>query len=116
MAGLLSVRGIPSRAISAKTKKGARHHYIEQFRAGEIRVLTNFGVLTEGFDAPAVRAVYVARPTYSPNVYQQMIGRGLRGPLNGGKEVCLIVNVADNMAQFGEALAFHEYEYLWDGK
>ena len=82
---------------------------------GELRVLTNFGVLTEGFDAPAVRAVYVARPTYSPNLYSQMIGRGLRGPENGGKETCLIVNVADNLAQYGESLAFKEWEHLWSG-
>jgi superfamily II DNA or RNA helicase len=114
LAGLLSAEGIPSRAISARTDRGARHHYIERFRAREIRVLTNFGVLTEGFDAPAVDAVYVARPTYSPNMYQQMIGRGLRGPLNGGKEMCLIVNVADNLAAYGESLAFEEWEHLWD--
>ena len=76
-------------------------------------MLSNYAVLTEGFDAPAVRAVYVARPTYSPNLYQQMIGRGLRGPLNGGKDECLIVNVRDNLAQFGESLAFTQFEYLW---
>ena len=77
-------------------------------------MLTNYGVLTEGFDAPAVRAVYVGRPTFSPNRYQQMIGRGLRGPLNGGKEECLIVDVADNILQFGGDLAFRDYEHLWD--
>lgn len=114
MAGLLSVEGVPSKAVSARTDRGARQHYIEQFRTGQIRVLTNYGVLTEGFDAPAVRAVYVARPTYSPNLYQQMIGRGLRGPKNGGKEMCLIVNVADNLMAYGEDLAFHEFEYLWN--
>ncbi len=113
LAGLLSAGGIEARAISAKTDRGARRHYVEQFRNGEVRVLTNFGVLTEGFDAPAVSAVYVARPTYSPNLYQQMIGRGLRGPLNGGKDRCLVVNVADNLAQYGEDLAFRAYEHLW---
>jgi superfamily II DNA or RNA helicase len=113
MAGLLSAEGVPSRAISAKTDRGARRYYIEQFREGEMRVLTNYDVFTEGFDAPAVRAVYVARPTYSPNRYQQMIGRGLRGPLNGGKDLCLIVNVKDNLAEYGESLAFNEFEYLW---
>ena len=71
-------------------------------------------MLTQGFDAPAVRALFVARPTFSPNLYQQMIGRGLRGPLNGGKPECLIVNVADNFFQFGEELAFRKFEYLWD--
>ena len=40
---------------------------------------------------------------------------GLRGPRNGGTERCLLVNVADNVEQFGEQLAFHEFDYLWDG-
>jgi superfamily II DNA or RNA helicase len=113
MAALLNRSGIPAAAISAETAKGLRRHYIERFRGGEIRVLTNYNVLAAGFDAPRVRAVYIARPTYVPNVYQQMIGRGLRGPRNGGTERCLLVNVADNVAQFGERLAFHEFDYLW---
>jgi superfamily II DNA or RNA helicase len=72
-------------------------------------------VLTTGFDAPAIRAIYITRPVYSPLTYQQMIGRGLRGPLNRGKAWCLIVNVADNIEMYGEELAFHEFSYLWDG-
>jgi superfamily II DNA or RNA helicase len=114
MAGLLTLQGISSAAISSRTPPTARRYFVEEFRAGRIRVLTNYAVLTEGFDAPAVRAVFVARPTYSPNLYQQMIGRGLRGPLNGGTEYCLVVNVADNVRQFGEELAFREFEYLWE--
>ena len=114
LAALLSLRGVPSRAISADTAPAARRHYVEEFRSGRIRVLANYAVLTEGFDAPAVRAVYVGRPTFSPNRYQQMIGRGLRGPLNGGKEECLIVDVADNLVEFGGQLAFHDFDYLWD--
>jgi superfamily II DNA or RNA helicase len=109
----LTMGGIPSRAITGETPVGLRRHSIEAFKRGRLRVLTNYGVLTTGFDAPAVRAVYVARPVYSPLLYQQMIGRGLRGPKNGGKEQCLIVNVEDNVMQYGEALAFHGFEYIW---
>ena len=114
MAALLRMAGRTAAPVSAETAPGVRRDVIEKFRRGEIQVLTNYGVLTQGFDAPAVRAIYVARPTFSPNVYQQMIGRGLRGPLNGGKKVCRIVNVEDTFAQFGEALAFQEFEHLWD--
>ncbi len=78
-------------------------------------MLVNYGVLTTGFDAPETRALIVARPVYSPGLYQQMIGRGLRGPLNGGTERCLIVNVADNVAEYGEALAFTRFEHRWGG-
>jgi superfamily II DNA or RNA helicase len=115
MAALLTLEGIPAKPITGLTEPGARRHYIEQFRNGELRVLTNYAVLTQGFDAPAVRAIFVARPTYSPNLYQQMIGRGLRGVENGGKEECLIVNVEDNVRQFGGQLAFRDFEYLWTG-
>ncbi|KGN30534.1 hypothetical protein N802_06875 [Knoellia sinensis KCTC 19936] len=113
LAALLAHRGVPAVAISADTEPAARRHYVEEFKAGRIRVLTNFNVLTQGFDAPKVQAVYVARPTFSPNVYQQMIGRGLRGQLNGGSEEVLIVNVRDNFDQYGDLLAFNAFEYLW---
>jgi superfamily II DNA or RNA helicase len=114
MAALLTRQGIPAAAIAGETDRGARRHYIREFRDGNIRVLTNFNVLTAGFDAPKVRALYIARPTYSVNMYQQMVGRGLRGPQNGGTDRCLLVNVEDNVAQFGEKLAFHDFEYLWN--
>ena len=114
MAALLSREGISAAAISSETKTGQRRYYVEQFRNGQLRVLTNVGVLAAGFDAPKVKAVYVARPTYTPNVYQQMIGRGLRGPRNGGTKECLLVNVADNVLQFGDQLAFYDFDYLWN--
>jgi superfamily II DNA or RNA helicase len=115
MAALLSASGVSAAPVTGQTAPGARRFYVEEFRRKRIRVLTNYGVLTEGFDAPAIAAVYVARPTYSPNLYQQMIGRGLRGPANGGKAECLIVDVADNVRQYHGTLAFTHFNYLWDG-
>ncbi|MDA1348778.1 MAG: DEAD/DEAH box helicase [Chloroflexi bacterium] len=109
----LSMEGIPAFALSSRSSRSRRRHAIQQFKEGTLRVLTNYGVLTTGFDAPAVRAVYVTRPVYSPVLYQQMVGRGLRGPENGGKERCLVVNVSDNVRNYGEELAFHRFEYLW---
>ncbi|MFE0493124.1 DEAD/DEAH box helicase family protein [Streptomyces albidoflavus] len=113
LAAKLGDRGIKAAAIDSSTPPNERRKRIDDFRKGRVQVLTNYGVLTQGFDAPATRVVVVARPTYSPNVYQQMIGRGLRGPKNGGKETCLILNVRDNITNFGEELAFTEFEYLW---
>ncbi len=113
LAALLTYEGVPAVAISGNTDSRIRRHYVEDFKAGRIRVITNHSVFTQGFDAPKVRAVYVTRPTFSPNVYQQMIGRGLRGPLNGGSEEVLIVNIEDTFNQFGELLSFREFEPLW---
>ncbi|NUS29292.1 MAG: DEAD/DEAH box helicase [Streptomyces sp.] len=113
LAAMLNDRGVPSAAVDSTTSPQDRRTRIEKFRNGRIRVLTNYGVLTQGFDAPATRAVVVARPVYSTNVYQQMIGRGLRGPRNGGKDSCLILNVSDNIANFDTQLAFTQFEHLW---
>lgn len=113
LSALLQVRGISSATVSGSTKVRQRRRTLESFRGGEIQVLTNCSLLTQGFDAPGVRALYIARPTFSPNTYIQMVGRGLRGRENGGKEECLIVNVEDTFQAFGETLAFRDFDYLW---
>ena len=113
LAALLTSKGIRSRAVSGETETAARRRMVEEFRCGEIRALVNYGVFREGFDAPKTRAIIVARPVYSPNLYFQMIGRGLRGPKNGGDERCLVLNVQDNIENFQRALAFSELDWLW---
>lgn len=113
LATLLTAKGRRARSIIGKTPAPERERAIQQFKEGQIKVLTNYNVLTQGFDAPMVRAVVVARPTSSMNLYQQMIGRGLRGPLNGGSEEVLILNVADNIRNYGQEMAFQQFERLW---
>ncbi|MGW2216995.1 DEAD/DEAH box helicase [Nonomuraea sp. NPDC001684] len=113
MAAKLKDRGISAAPIESATPDADRRNRIEKFRKGDIRVLTNYGVLAQGFDAPATSVVVVARPVFSPNSYQQMIGRGLRGPRNGGKETCLILDVADNIENFDRRLAFTGFDRLW---
>ena len=113
VAALLNRKGIRSRAVSEETETATRRRVVEEFRGGEVRALVNYGVFREGFDAPKTRAIIVARPVYSPNLYFQMIGRGLRGPLNGGDDRCLILNVRDNIESFDRKLAFSELDWLW---
>ena len=113
LAALLNRQGIAARAVSGETKPDARRRVVEAFRNGEIKALVNYAVFREGFDAPKTRAIIVARPVYSPNLYFQMVGRGLRGPLNGGDERCLILNVRDNIEGFGHSLAFSDLDWLW---
>ena len=113
VAALLNSKGVRSRAVSGETDATVRRDIVERFRDGQLDVLVNYGVFREGFDAPRTRVIIVARPVYSPNLYFQMIGRGLRGPKNGGNERCLIVNVRDNINNFSKALAFSELDSLW---
>lgn len=112
-AALIRSQGRPADAVDGEMRGQERRRKIEAFRAGDTKVLVNCDLLTQGFDAPKVRALYIARPTFSPNRYVQMVGRGLRGPLNGGTEECLVVNVVDTFTQFDRELAYTEFDYLW---
>lgn len=83
--------------VLGTTRPATRRATIERFRSNNLSVLCNYGVLTTGFDAPSVRCVVVARPTASPILYEQMIGRGMRGPEFGGTKECLVIDVDDNI-------------------
>ncbi|PPG57041.1 hypothetical protein C5C27_12010 [Rathayibacter sp. AY2B7] len=116
IASLLRLEGRFAEAVDGKMRRPARRAAIERFKSGAAQFLINCDLLTQGFDAPTVRALYIARPTFSPNRYIQMVGRGLRGPKNGGTDVCTIVNVADTFDQFGADLAYTEFDYLWEDR
>lgn len=114
VAALLTSTGVKARAVSSITESAIRRGVVKEFREGAIKVLVNYGIFREGFDAPKTRAIIVARPVYSPNLYFQMIGRGLRGVKNGGSDRCYILNVKDNVENFERRLAFSDLDWLWD--
>jgi superfamily II DNA or RNA helicase len=70
-----------------------RVQLLAEYKRGEVLILTNCSLFTEGFDAPHTACVILARPTSSELTYLQMIGRGTR--LYPGKENCLIIDVRD---------------------
>lgn len=100
MAEALVRRGHPAAALHGATPRAVRWQTIRQFRLGRIQVLVNCNLLTTGFDAPNVDAIVLARPVESRVLYAQMVGRGLRGPLNGGTESCLILDYEDAAGEF----------------
>lgn len=106
LATLLTLRGRPAASIDQDTNPEDRRVAIERFKSGDLKVLTNYAVLSQGFDAPKTDAVYITRPTSSEVRYQQMVGRGLRGPKNGGTEEVLIVNMLDNIVEFGDSIVY----------
>ncbi|MCW2135108.1 sacsin N-terminal ATP-binding-like domain-containing protein [Arthrobacter sp. VKM Ac-2550] len=113
LASTLRYKDISAASVSGETGRHERRKIIEDFKAGKIRVLANCDLLTQGFDAPGVRALYVARPTFSPSAYIQMVGRGLRGPKNGGKRECLIVDIEDNFGAENHLLGHLDYVDQW---
>lgn len=70
--------GISAEVLHGKLSPDERRTTLKRFSAGDVRVLVNCMILTEGFDAPDVDCVIVARPTKSKPLYIQMVGRGLR--------------------------------------
>jgi DNA repair protein RadD len=110
---LLRRNGRTAEVVTGETRRSTRRQLIEDFRAGHVQVLCNYGVLTTGFDAPKIRAVVIARPTTSVVLYEQMIGRGVRGPNNGGTEECLVIDLADNIKQFQGQMAYARMREFW---
>ena len=99
---------VKSASVTSDMRKVTRSKIIHDFKRGDIKVLTNFGILTTGFDAPNIGAVFITRPTQSLILYSQMIGRGLRGPKVGGRKSCVLIDVVDNITGFGDQSKIYE--------
>lgn len=116
MAFLLREEGISASVISGYTRDASRRELVESFKSGTIRVLCNCEVLTTGFDAPRVSHVVMARPTVSQVLYEQMVGRGLRGRLFGGTDSCVILDCQDD---FGSTpvrpeMGYTRFRRIWE--
>ncbi len=88
-----------SELITGDTPDAERAYFLTRFKAGELKYLVNVNVLTTGFDSPNVDCVCLLRPTMSPGLYYQMVGRGFR--LHPGKENCLVLDFAGNVRRHG---------------
>lgn len=86
---------------------------IEQYRNGEIQVLINVNILTEGTDLPKTHTVFLTRPTVSATLMTQMVGRALRGLKAGGTKEAYIVTFIDN---WNDKIAWVNPESLTDAE
>jgi DNA repair protein RadD len=85
--------------VCGDTPDGERADILARFKAGSLKYLANVNVLTTGFDAPNIDCVAMVRPTMSPGLYYQMVGRGFR--LCEGKENALILDFGGNVMRHG---------------
>jgi superfamily II DNA or RNA helicase len=113
MAFLLRQQGVTAAFVSGNTRDVTRRQVVESFKHGEIKVLCNCEVLTTGFDAPKVTHVVMARPTISQVLYEQMVGRGLRGPRFGGTQDCVIIDCEDNYKVERPVLGYRRFREIW---
>ena len=111
---LYQEHGIKAVAIDSKTPAAERQADIEAFKNGDIQVLVNVDIFSEGFDCPDVEFVQLARPTLSLAKYLQMVGRGLR--VAKGKKNCVIIDNVGLYRVFGLPSQVWNWNVMFEGK
>ncbi len=86
----LKKHGVHAPTVTGKTPKEVRDKLIGDFKAKRVNAVCNVNVLTEGFDAPHIDCIVLLRPTLSPGLFSQMVGRGLRPDVS--KLFCLVLD------------------------
>lgn len=109
--------------VCGETSDKERSEFLSRFRGEQsglfpkppLKYLCNVNVLTTGFDAPNVDCVVLLRPTMSPGLYYQMVGRGFR--LSPGKQNCLVLDYGGNVLRHGpvDAIRIEEKQPAGDG-
>ena len=99
--------GVAVAVVTGDTPQAERDQITRDYQHGRYRALVNVNVLSEGFDATHIDCVVLLRPTLSPGLYYQQVGRGLR--LDPSKESCLVLDFAGNTMTHGpiDALTVH---------
>ena len=90
--------------VSGATPKKEREAILERFKSGETEVVANVGVLSTGFDFPALDTIILARPTMSLALFYQMVGRAIR-PYPGKDG--WVIDLCGSVTKFGKV------EDLW---
>lgn len=112
---LLAKNGLVACAVDCEMSSEARKLAVMSFKKNEVQVLLNYGVFSTGLDVPDIGAVVITRPTTSIVLYSQMIGRGMRGKFVGGTNQCTIIDILDNVCEYGEVNDVYNYfESYWE--
>lgn len=104
--------GITAEHVDAKTPAEERADILKRLRNGKTQIVSNVGILCEGFDFPAAGCIILARPTKSLGLYLQMAGRGLRP--YPGKRDCILIDHGGTVDEHG--LVEWAREWSLDGK
>jgi len=119
LAIVMAAEGHNAVSVSSKSSPEDRVRFIESYKDDndEHKIIFNYGILTQGFDAPRTSAVIVARPTTSLVLYSQMVGRALRGSRAGGNKEADIYTVLDGGIKVFTDIteAFINWEDVWNG-
>lgn len=106
-------RGVAIENIDSKTPAKIREKVIQAFRNGEIDIIVNVDIFSEGFDCPDIEFIQLARPTKSLVKYIQQVGRGLRK--NNDKK-CIILDNVGMYSRFGLPDEERDWESFFYGE
>lgn len=107
--------GISAEIVTGTLDAGSRRRVLEQYKTGEIQVLVNVGVLTEGFDDRPTSCIILARSVGSLTLYLQMCGRGLRNSPETGKTNAILIDLYGSSYKHLEPAAERTYHLEGDG-
>ncbi|MBD2189127.1 DEAD/DEAH box helicase [Pseudanabaena sp. FACHB-723] len=99
--------GFVAAHLDAKTTPRSRKEIINKFKNGEIQILSNVNIVSEGFDVPDCEVVQLARPTKSLSMYLQQVGRCMRKP--EGKDYCIVLDNVGLYEKFGSPRNHREW-------
>jgi superfamily II DNA or RNA helicase len=106
--------GLRADMVTGELAESKRRDVIARQKAGELDVLVNQQVLVDGWDSPATDCVMLARRTSTPDVYLQIVGRGLRPSPATGKKDCLLLDLTGMVHIHG--LPDEDRVYSLDGR
>jgi superfamily II DNA or RNA helicase len=113
LATLFTSHGYNVAYIDSQTSKEERRKTVDEFRRGEIEIIFNVNIFSEGFDCPDVEFIQLARPTKSLSMYLQQVGRGFR-VAKGKKKVIFLDNVG-LYNRFGLPSARRAWQHYFEG-
>ena len=106
--------GVKAVAIDSDTPAAMRQEYIASFRSGDIDIICNVNLFTEGFDCPDIEFIQLARPTKSLALYLQQVGRGLR--ISEDKEETLFLDNVGLYNRFGFPSSRRHWRHHFEGR
>jgi DNA repair protein RadD len=101
VAAMFQSMGVSCAATHSDLSAAENTKRIEAFKSGELRAIVNNNKLTTGFDHPPIDLIVMLRPTMSPGLWVQMLGRGTRPSPDTGKTNCLVLDFAGNTRRLG---------------
>lgn len=110
---LYASHGVNIRMIDGLTPTDERQNIINEFKTGNVRVIVNVNIFSEGFDCPDIEFVQLARPTRSLAMYLQQVGRALR--ISKGKDKSIILDNVGLYNRFGTPMANRHWRHHFNG-